>query len=65
VFYTHSYRVSVCRAGHTQSGWQLKGLCGQLMGKALALITQSGEKFSCVAGRESFLVEPDQPFLLL
>jgi len=50
VFYTHSYRVSVCRAGHTQSGWQLKGLCGQLMGKALALITQSGEKFSCVAG---------------
>jgi len=35
------------------------------MGKALALITQSGEKFSCVAGRESFLVEPDQPFLLL
>lgn len=22
VFYTHSYRVSVCRAGHTQSGWQ-------------------------------------------
>lgn len=26
VFYTHSYSVSVCRAGHTQSGWQLKGL---------------------------------------
>lgn len=28
VFYTNSYRVPVCRAGHTQSGWQQKCLYG-------------------------------------
>lgn len=67
--FTHIHTESLCEGQdtHSQAGSKkgCAGGCGQLMGKALAPFAQSGDTFGWVAGRESVLVEPDQPFLLL